>query len=281
VDGNEKGSRSDLRQRRNHILAPGGDVVSHGAFLDFAIDAAWQAGRLVLGYFQRSLAVDRKADESPVTVADREGERLLRHLIETRFPAHAIVGEEMGASNAGADHRWILDPIDGTQSYIRGVPLFGVLVGLEIEGEMAVGVAHYPALGEMVAAAKGLGCRWNGRPARVSTTERLADALLLCTDSSEMRKHAPISWHRLENAVRLQRGWSDCYGYALVATGRADLMLDAVMKPWDCAALLPILQEAGGSFTDWGGRATIDGGNGLATNGRLLDETLSLLAGGR
>jgi histidinol-phosphatase len=242
------------------------------------MDAAWQAGRLVLGYFQRAVAVDRKADESPVTVADREGERLLRHLIEARFPDHAIVGEELGESKPGADHRWILDPIDGTQSFIRGVPLFGVLVGLEIAGEMAVGVAHYPALGEMVAAAKGHGCRWNGRPAHVSTTERLADAVLLCTDTAEMRRHAPAAWSRLESAARLQRGWSDCYGYALVATGRADLMLDPVMKPWDCAALLPILEEAGGSFTDWSGRPTIDGGNGLATNGRLLDETLQLLA---
>ncbi|MFI5184623.1 MAG: inositol monophosphatase family protein [Vicinamibacteria bacterium] len=251
---------------------------SHAVFLDFAIDAAWEAGQLVLGYFQRAVTVDRKADESPVTVADRDGERLLRQLIERRFPSHAIVGEEWGDSNPGAEHRWILDPIDGTQSFVRGVPLFGVLVALEIAGEIAVGVAHYPALGEMVAAAKDLGCRWNGRPARVSTTERLADAVLLCTDSAEMRRRAPGPWSRLEGAARLQRGWSDCYGYGLVATGRADLMLDPVMRPWDCAALLPILEEAGGTFTDWSGRRVIDGGNGLATNGRLLGEALRLLS---
>jgi len=253
--------------------------MSHAPFLDFAMDAAWQAGRLVLGYFQREVAVESKADESPVTAADREGERLLRHLIERRFPGHAIVGEELGESTRDSTHRWILDPIDGTQSFVRGVPLFGVLVGLEIEGEMAVGVAHFPALGEMVAAARGEGCRWNGRPARVTGTPRLADALLLCTDTGEMRGRAPGPWSRLEGAVRLQRGWSDCYGYALVATGRADLMLDPVMKPWDCAALVPILKEAGGTFTDWTGRPTIHGGNGLATNGLLLTEALGLIAG--
>jgi histidinol phosphatase-like enzyme (inositol monophosphatase family) len=252
---------------------------SAASFLDFAIDAAWQAGRLVLGHFQRDVVIERKGDESPVTVADRDGERLLRQLIESRYPEHAIVGEELGERNPGADHRWIVDPIDGTQAFIRGVPLFGVLVGLEVAGEVVVGVAHYPALGEMVAAAKGSGCRWNGRLAQVSTTRRLADALLLCTDTAEMRRRAPGPWARLEGAVRLQRGWSDCYGYALVATGRADLMLDPVMKPWDCAALVPILQEAGGSFTDWSGRPTIDGGNGLATNGHLLSEALRVIGG--
>jgi len=251
---------------------------SPSSYLDFAMDAAWQAGRLVLGYFQRDVAVESKADESPVTVADRDGERLLRRLIEARYPDHAIAGEELGDRNAGAEHRWIVDPIDGTQSFIRGVPLFGVLVGLEIAGEVVLGVANFPAMGEMVAAARGTGCRWNGRIARVSATRRLADAALLCTDTAEMRRRAAGPWARLEGAARLQRGWSDCYGYALVATGRADLMLDPVMKPWDCAALLPILQEAGGTFTDWTGRPTIDGGNGLATNGHLLAEALRLIA---
>lgn len=255
-------------------------MLGYRPFLDFATDAAWQAGRLVLGYFQREAAVELKKDETPVTVADREAEGLLRRLIEARFPRHAIVGEELGETGHDSDHRWIIDPIDGTQSFVRGVPLFGVLVGLEIAGAAVVGVAHFPALGETVAAATGEGCRWNGRPAHVSTVSRLEAALLLCTDTAEMRRRAPESWSRLEAAVRFQRGWSDCYGYALVATGRADLMLDPATHPWDCAALFPILREAGGSFTDWTGKATIYGGNSLATNGRLLGETLRLLRSG-
>ena len=183
----------------------------------------------------------------------------------------------MGESSRDSDHRWIIDPIDGTQSFVRGVPLFGVLVGLEVGGAVVVGVAHFPALGETIAAATGEGCRWNGRPARVSSVSRLESALVLCTDTAEMRRRAPEAWSRLEGAARLQRGWSDCYGYSLVATGRADMMLDPVMQPWDCAPFLPILREAGGTFTDWTGKATIYGGNGIASNGRLLEETLRLL----
>jgi myo-inositol-1(or 4)-monophosphatase len=198
-------------------------------------------------------------------------------LIEARFPRHAILGEELGETSRDSDHRWIIDPIDGTQSFVRGVPLFGVLLGLEVAGAVVVGVAHFPALGETIAAATGEGCRWNGRPARVSSVSRLESALVLCTDTAEMRRRAPEGWSRIEGVARLQRGWSDCYGYSLVATGRADVMLDPVMQPWDCAPFLPILREAGGTFTDWTGKATIYGGNGLASNGRLLEETVRLL----
>jgi histidinol phosphatase-like enzyme (inositol monophosphatase family) len=249
------------------------------ALLDFAVEAAWQAGRLTLAHFQADVAIERKADETPVTIADRDGERLLRRLIERAFPEHEIVGEEFGATQgaSSSSHRWILDPIDGTQSFIRGVPLYGVLVGLEIEGEMAVGVVHFPALGEMVAAARGEGCRWNGRTVRVSRVDRLADALVAYTDAADLQRRHPEGWARLQAQTRLQRGWSDCYAYTLVATGRAEIALDARMSPWDCAALVPILREAGGTFTDWAGTPTIAGGNGLATNGRLFEDVLGLL----
>lgn len=246
-------------------------------YLEFAIDAAWRAGRLTLAHFQTGVSVDWKADASPVTIADRSAESLLRQLIEARFPDHAIVGEELGASDRDSTHRWILDPIDGTQSFIRGVPLYGVLVGLEIAGEPVVGVACFPALNEIVAAGAGLGCEWNGRPARASATARLADAVVVYSDAADLGRRRPRAWARLQAETRVQRGWGDCYGHCLVASGRADIALDPIMSPWDCAALVPILREAGGTFTDWTGRASIDGGHAISTNGVLFDQLMEVV----
>jgi len=245
--------------------------------LDFATEAAWTAGQTALARFQTGVPVETKEDGSPVTVADRETEQMLRSLIEERFPDHAIVGEELGEAPRDSDHCWFIDPIDGTRAYVHGVPLFGVLLGLEIAGKMALGVAHLPALGEMLAAARGLGCRWNGRPARVSTVSKLDEALVVYTDAAYLDVGAPAAWKRLQAATALQRGWGDCYGHCLVATGRAEVMLDPIVHPWDCAALLPILEEAGGSFTDWQGRAQIEGGDAFSTNGLLFEEVRALL----
>lgn len=252
---------------------------SYRAYLDFAIDAAWQAGRYTLQYFQSQIGVEWKRDASPVTVADRGAEELLRRLIEQRYPGHAIVGEEFGDEHqSGAPVRWIIDPIDGTRSFIRGVPLYAVLIGLEIEGEMVAGVANFPALDEMVAAAKGEGCYWNGRRTRVSSRKSLAESMVCYTDVAHFAAHGRgEAWQRIQQASHSQRGWSDAYGYLLVATGRVEAMLDPIMSPWDCAALLPILQEAGGTFTDWQGTPTIYGNEGMATNGHVLDELLQLI----
>lgn len=253
-------------------------------YLDFATDAAWQAGRLTLQYFQAAFDVEWKGDDSPVTVADRGAETLLRRLIEARFPDHAIVGEEFGgAEQKDAPFRWILDPIDGTRSFVRGVPLYAVLVGLEVEGEMAVGVANFPALNEMVAAARGEGCRWNGRPCRVSPVSRLADALLCFTDEPAFARYGKAeAWQGVAMRAHTLRGWSDAYGHVLVATGRAEAMFDPIMNLWDCAALMPILQEAGGTFTDWKGTPTAYGDEAISSNGHLLPEILQAMqeAGG-
>jgi myo-inositol-1(or 4)-monophosphatase len=246
-------------------------------FLDFAVDAATQAGRIALGHYRTGVDVEWKADRSPVTVADRVVEELLRKRIEHRYPDHGIVGEEGGEVRRDATRRWIIDPIDGTQSFIRGVPLWGVLIGLEVGGEMIVGVVSMPAVNETVSAAKGLGCRLNGHPVHVSGVERLDEALVVYTDSHELARRRPAAWATLQARSRLQRGWGDCYGHLLVATGRADVMLDPVMSPWDCAPLLPILGEAGGTFTDWEGQATIYGGHAISTNGRLFDEVMKTI----
>jgi len=249
------------------------------AFLEFAVDLAEQAGRFVRPHYQSALDVELKSDRSPVTVADRGAERLVREAIATRFPTHAIVGEEFGDDRRAAPHRWFVDPIDGTRSFVHGVPLFGVLLGLEVDGEMLVGVCHLPALGDTIAAARGCGCAWNGRPARVTKTSALTEATIVYSDSRLLARRLGTGWDALQQASLLQRGWGDCYGHCLVATGRADVMLDPVMNPWDCAALVPILQESGGRFTDWRGRSRIDGGDAVSTNGHLHDDVLGALAG--
>jgi histidinol-phosphatase len=245
--------------------------------LAVAQDAAFVGGRRTLAYFGTgTAATEWKADQTPVTLADREAERLIRGVIGRTFPDHAILGEEDGETAGSAPVRWIVDPLDGTRTFVRGVPLYGTLIGVEVESEPAVGVVYIPALDEMVAAARGLGCTWNGRRCGVSATTCLSDALAVVTDERAARARSG-AWDRIVAGTALQRTWADCYGYVLVATGRAEVSLDPIMNVWDCAALLPIVEEAGGRFTDWSGRRTIHGGEAVATNGILHDEVLALL----
>jgi histidinol-phosphatase len=245
---------------------------------DFAADLAWQAGKLTLRYFQTDLTPELKEDQSPVTAADRASERLMRELIEARYPDHSILGEEEGETRPGATYRWILDPIDGTKTFVRGVPLYAVLVGLERDGVAVVGAINLPALDEMAVAASGEGCSWNGRRARVSNVTTLRDGLLLCSDVGSMAQYGRrAAYERMAAATKLQRTWGDAYGYLLVATGRAEVMLDPIVSPWDCAAVLPVLVEAGGTFTDWGGTPTIHAGEAMATNRLVFEELLALV----
>jgi histidinol phosphatase-like enzyme (inositol monophosphatase family) len=252
-------------------------VIDLEPFLEFAIDAAWKAGQRTLAHFQVGVDVERKSDQSPVTIADRSAEQVLRDLIANTFPDHAILGEEFGEETRRSAYRWVIDPIDGTQSFIRGVPLYGVLVALEIDGTPRIGVAHFPGLGETVAAAHGRGCWWNGRRARVSAVSSLEDAAIGYSDTGMTTARLGADWGGLLASTRVQRGWGDCYGHCLVATGRLDVMLDPAMNPWDCAALIPILEEAGGRFTDWQGATRIDGGDAFSTNGWLHERVLQFL----
>ncbi len=249
--------------------------------LDFAVETAYLAGRLTLGYFQTGLRPDLKADDTPVTVADREAEQLVRRRIASRYPDHAVVGEEQGVHEVeGASHRWYVDPIDGTKSFVRGVPLYAVLLGLEVEGVVEVGVAYFPALDEMVAAATGLGCWWNGRRAHVSSVEDLARGVVAFTDVNSFARYGRrTAWRRICDATYGRAGWGDAYGHCLVATGRAELMLDPIMSVWDCAPFPPILKEAGGYFGDWQGISTIHGAEALSTTVGLLPEVLTLIEG--
>ncbi|HEX2268038.1 MAG TPA: histidinol-phosphatase [Pyrinomonadaceae bacterium] len=247
---------------------------------EFAVGISRGAGDITLKYFRKRPETSTKTDGSYVTIADREAEAYLRRQIAERFPDDGIVGEEEGESPGRSGRRWIVDPIDGTFAFVHGVPFYGVLIGLEIDGEPTVGVINIPALDEIVSAAKGSGCFLNGEPARVSKTARLEDALLLATDFTACERYGfGRAGELLQRRAKTSRTWGDCYGYALVATGRADVMFDPVMNLWDCAALLPIVEEAGGTFTDWRGARRIDGGNSIATNGLLFDEVMSVVTG--
>ncbi len=246
--------------------------------LVFAVEAAREAGRITLEYFQTALTPERKPDRTLVTAADRKAEERLRALIRQTYPNHGILGEEFGEERGSSGWMWIIDPLDGTASFVHGVPLFGVLLGLEIDGQVVLGVANFPWLEELVSAARGMGCFWNGRRAAVSAVDDLKEALLLYTDSACFEPHGrERAFRRLLAATRMHRSWGDCYGHILVATGRAEVMLDPVMNVWDCAALLPILQESGGTFTDWSGRPTIRGGNAISTNRRLLEQVMRIV----
>lgn len=244
--------------------------------LAVATEAAYLGGRRTLAYFNANVNVEFKKDNTPVTRADRESEQIIREHIARHFADHTILGEEQGEAKGCPDYRWIIDPLDGTKTFVQGVPLYGTLIGVEVEGAMVVGVVYMPALDEMVTAAKGMGCQWNGRPARVSNVDRLCDAAVMVTNTTAAMKRSD-AYEKLAAATRLQRTWGDCYGYVLVATGRAEVALDPAMNPWDCGPLLTILTEAGGCFTTWAGEATIWGKDAVGTNAALHEPVLKIL----
>lgn len=255
------------------------DAKALSALLDFAVEIAMEAGEITLKYFRKSCSVETKRDGSFVTQADREAEAHLRQRIMQRFPDDAILGEEEEDRSGTSDRRWIIDPIDGTFSFVHGVPMYGVLVGLEIEGEATVGVVNLPATAEIISAARGLGCFWNDERRTVSKTQSLDQALVLSTHFEVCAQYGfGAAAAELQKRAKATRTWGDCYGHMLVATGRADVMLDPVMNVWDCAPLLPIMQESGGTFTSWKGEATIHGGNAISTNGILFDEVMGIVA---
>ena len=263
--------------------------------LEFAVKIAKEAGNFTLEYYDRpGLRVDRKGDGTPVTDADRGAEKLLRQRIAEAFPDDAILGEEFPCVPGTSGLRWILDPIDGTKSFIHGVPFYSTLIGVEKydtadpdnhkKSEMLAGVIWLPALQRGVWAQKGFGA-FEERPgfdsplpAKVSSITTLEEACFL---TSEVKTFAETSraavYTELENSCRLTRTWGDAYGYYLVATGRADLMVDPEMSPWDCGPLVTILAEAGGKFVDWRGSETIYGGDGVAGNRELVKQALEFI----
>jgi histidinol-phosphatase len=280
--------------------------------LDAVTEVARLAGDVALTYFDRArraaLDVEFKSDGSPVTAADRAAESTAREWIEHHFPADGIVGEELGTVRPDAVRRWFIDPIDGTKSFVRGVPLWGTLVAVADGDVVRAGAIHCAAAGELVAGALGQGSWWNGVRCHVSTVSRLDRATVLATETIGQRSTAPRhtahrakrartratparsagrtiverrwrAWCRIAERAALARTWGDAYGYVLVATGRAEVMVDAVMHPWDTAALAPVITEAGGAFTDWQGAPTALGGSSIATNAALAAEVREILRG--
>jgi histidinol-phosphatase len=249
-------------------------------YLDFTTSLAYRAGRITLGYFNTGIRPDFKANEEPVTAADRAAEEFIRAEIERVYPGHAIIGEEFGESVGNDDpFRWTVDPIDGTITFVRGVPLYSVLIGLEIEGIVKVGAAYFPALDEMIYAAEGLGCWWNGRRANVSETDSMAQACVCCSDFQHLSQKDPALVGNFEKQKSLMRTWADGYGYLLVASGRAEVCLDPYMQVWDCGPYPIIMKEAGGYFGSWSGEDGHGHGEALAINAALKPEVLKLMRG--
>jgi histidinol phosphatase-like enzyme (inositol monophosphatase family) len=246
------------------------------ALLDEVVALVREAGEQTLRWFRADdLVVERKGDGTPVTEADRAAERFLRDELARRFPGDAIQGEEEADTPGTTGRRWIIDPIDGTKAFTHGVPLFSNLLAYEDEHGPAIGVINLPALGETVYAARGVGCWCDDVPATVSTRDVLDGSYLTTSGFDHWHDSALLS---VKAAGMTMRTWGDGYGYALVATGRVDAMVDPIVAPYDIAAMPVIMREAGGRFTDLGGVETIDGGSGIATNGRIHDELAALLS---
>jgi histidinol phosphatase-like enzyme (inositol monophosphatase family) len=247
--------------------------------LEIARRAAVIAGEVIMPLYASSLTVELKADRTPVTVADRRAEEEVRAFLERECPAHGILGEELGEKPGDGRSRWILDPIDGTKSFIHHVPLFGTLVALERDGEPVVGVIACHAAGETIYAASGKGAWLNGRRAEVSRTTRLDDATVSATSLARVAKVHPRAFRALVDRTAMMRTWGDCFGYLLVGSGRVDAMLDPAMNLWDVAALAPIIREAGGRLTTWEGEDRL-GESAVASNGLLHAELMSVLRTG-
>ena len=254
-------------------------TTASAVLMEAALEVARLASLVALRFFKQDLLVEAKGDGSPVTLADRAAEQFAREWIHARFPADSVLGEEFGETPGLSGHRWLLDPIDGTKSFVRGVPLWGTLVAVCAGDDVLAGAAAYPAVEEFIAAAPGAGCWHNGSCCRVSTVDAIDAATVLITD--DRRIPSPdrrAAWHALSRRAAVSRNWGDCYGYLLVATGRAEVMVDPTLNPWDAPMFLPIIEEAGGVFTGWNGRRDAFAGDAIATNRALADTVRALLS---
>jgi histidinol-phosphatase len=253
-------------------------MASQESLLQAVRECADVAGAFALGHYRSGVAVEWKQDGSPVTIADRGAEQAAREWISSRFPDDGIVGEEFAETPGTSGRRWMIDPIDGTKSFVRGVPLWGSLVAV-LEGERVIaGAASFPATRETITAATGCGCWHNGTRASVSAVSSLSAATVLTSDDRTFTPGESLDrWNALASRAAVVRTWGDAFGYLLVATGRADVMVDAIVNAWDIACFAPIIQEAGGVFTDYAGRATAFGGSAIATNAALAADTRRIL----
>jgi len=244
--------------------------------IDFAAHLAHISGDVIKPYFRADLNIETKADASPVTIADKQAEETMREAIMKQFPDHGIIGEEFGEHQPDAAYQWVLDPIDGTKNFVAGSFLFGTLIALLHEKQPVLGVIHHPLNAQLLIGAEGK-AHLNGAPVRVRPCERIEEAVVLSSSHWLAEIHDFEAYHQLTRQAKIYRTWGDCHGYYLLATGYADVMLDAEMAFWDLAALIPIVEGAGGKITDWHGGDALSGNSIIATNGTLHDRVVSLL----
>jgi len=250
-------------------------------FLAFAERLAAESGPVIRRYFRTPVGVEDKADASPVTIADRESELVLRALIEREYPDHGIVGEEHGATRPGASHQWIIDPIDGTKAFITGKPMFGTLVALLRDGEPILGMIDQPVLSERWLGASGHATTFNGKPARTRTCPELAKAVVNSTHPDMFRKPGADRFWQVASTSKLTLWGGDCYAYGLLAIGHIDLVIEYGLKLYDFAALVPVIQGAGGAMADWHGKPLNGASQGdviAAGDERALRQALDRLA---
>ncbi len=246
-------------------------------FKTFAKHLADISGSIISSYFRTHVSVDSKSDSSPVTIADKKAEEIMREEIISEFPNHGVVGEEFGEYNSTAEYKWILDPIDGTKSFISGTVTFGTLIALVKDEEPILGVINQPVLGEFLIGDNN-SCELNGVKTTIRNIENLSDATLLTTDHLDIKKYQDISkFEKLLDKVKLYRNWGDCYGYYLLATGYADIMIDPIMNIWDLMALIPIVKGSGGIITDYHGGNPVKGNSIIATSPKLHKQVIDIL----
>ncbi|MCG8606181.1 histidinol-phosphatase [bacterium] len=250
-------------------------------FIQFAQLLADESANVIKRYFRTPVAVDQKPDETPVTIADRQAEEVMWTLIAKEFPDHGVIGEEMGEEQSDAKYRWVLDPIDGTLTFICGGLTFGTLIALLEDGQPILGVINQPILGEMLVGT-GTETRLNGEIVRARDCPRISDASMLTSDPYLIEQHQKISrFNELRKQVKVYRGFGDCYGYFLLACGLVDIMVDPIMNIWDSMALIPIVRGAGGTITDYYGGDPTEGTSIVATGGEIHQEVIGILNGGK
>jgi histidinol phosphatase-like enzyme (inositol monophosphatase family) len=235
-------------------------------YRQFMTELALKSGEFIKPFFANpDLVVEIKSDDTPVTLADKGAEELMRRMIRERFPSHGILGEEYGPERLDAEWVWVLDPVDGTKSFATACPLFGTLIALQYQGQPVLGAIHQPVMGQLMIG-DGSTTELNGRPVKCRSAKRLQDATLLTSDVLDPAKYKNgAAYMDLCSKARLVRTWGDCYGYLLLASGWADIMMDPIMNPWDIAALIPIIRGAGGTITDWHGKDPVGAASTVAS----------------
>lgn len=246
-------------------------------FKHFAKNLADESGKVIKKYFRTNIQIDSKNDNSPVTIADKTAEEVMRNMIMKEYPEHGILGEEFGEHNKGAEYQWILDPIDGTKSFICGAQTFGTLIALVKNNQPILGVINQPVLKEFLIGDNSTALL-NGEQVKIRECSNINSSVLLSTDHYAFGKHQNLEkYENLCKQVKLYRNWGDCYGYYLLATGFADIMIDAVMSIWDTMALIPVIKGAGGVITDYKGNDPLIGNSIIAASPEIHQQVLDIL----